>query len=325
MTNDKMKLRPKTEFNINPHKMEFDFPEFKIGIAEYDEGPTGCTVFAFDKRVNVAIDIQGGSCATIHTPYNYTVLDTICFAGGSQYGLEAASGVMAERYKERGYSTHWNDIAIVSGAIIYDYAYRNNSIYPDKALGRTAYKSAKPNVFYMGRRGAGRNATVGNGFNLMHGEMSGQGAAYKRINDVKIAVFTVVNSLGAIVDRKGNVVRGHFNQETNTRYKATLEEMEEWINKGTPPYDMSNMGNTSLNLVVTNQMLSSIELKQLAKQVHSSMARVIQPFHTLYDGDILYAVSTGQIKDSNLNSVALGTIASELMCEAVLNSYEDYE
>ena len=64
-----------------------------IGVAEYDEGPTGCTVFHFPGPALVAMDVRGGSVGTIMEGDGLT--DAICLAGGSLYGLEAATGVAA--------------------------------------------------------------------------------------------------------------------------------------------------------------------------------------------------------------------------------------
>jgi L-aminopeptidase/D-esterase-like protein len=49
------------------------------------------------------------------------------------------------------------------------------------------------------------------------------------------------------------------------------------------------------------------------------MARAIQPFHTVYDGDVLWAVSTGEVDNPALNDVALGALASEVAWDAVLS------
>ena len=70
-------------------------------------------------------------------------LDALCFAGGSLYGLEAAAGVAAELFARRQYATGWLDIAIVRGAVIFDFPPRSNAIYPDKALGRAALAAAR--------------------------------------------------------------------------------------------------------------------------------------------------------------------------------------
>ena len=78
--------------------------------------------------------------------------------------------------------------------------------------------------------------------------------------------------------------------------------------------------NTTISLVVTNQQMSFAELQRFGMQVHTSMARAIQPFHTINDGDTLFAVTTGDVMSEELTVDQLGAHASELMWDAVLAS-----
>lgn len=314
VTNDNTHLMPKTEF-VGP-VLQFDFPSLHIGIAEYEEGPTGCTVFYFPNGAKSVVDVRGGLPGTVQ---GITAADggtsAICFAGGSLYGLEAVTGVSAEIFAQSGYS----GVHSVRGAIIYDF-FRANWIYPDKTLGRAALRAAKPSVFPLGSRGAGRSATCGKWLlKPFEWESAGQGGAFRQTGPTKVAVFSVVNSLGAIMDRKGNVVRGHYNPQTGKR-----QTLLDTVNL--PPSDDEStnpsVGNTTLTLVVTNQKLNMAELRQLAKHVHSSMTRAIYPFHTSADGDVLYAVTTDEVDNPDINHFVLSHIASELAWDAVLNCFE---
>src|SRR5207244_11506617 len=135
----------------------------------------------------------------------------------SLYGLEATAGVAAELLAQREYRTGWMDIPIVAGAIVFDWGRRDNAVYPDKELGRAALRSAREGLFPLGPRGAGRSATAGQLLAYDEGEPAGQGGAFRRVGETKIAVFTVVNAIGAIVDRDGTVVRGHYDREAGER------------------------------------------------------------------------------------------------------------
>lgn len=315
-TNDALALTPRTAFS-GP-ALHFDFPSFAIGVAEYPEGPTGCTVFAFGHSAVGGVDIRGGAHATLYTEplqNGEGKLDAICLAGGSFYGLEAATGVAAELLAQRDYSAHWGNVALVSGAIIYDYGPRDNAIYPDKALGRAALKAARPGIFPLGPRGAGRSATVGKWLQKPYrSEHAGQGGAYREIKGVKVAAFTVINAVGAIVDRQGRVVRGSLDPSTGERPRVA--------DVGLPPPPPP--GNTTLTVVVTNQILGGWSLRQLARHVHTSMARAIEPLHTISDGDVLYAVTTNEVtQEDGLNEYVLSVLASETAWDAVLASYCD--
>jgi L-aminopeptidase/D-esterase-like protein len=303
-------LTARTEFD-GP-ALEFDFPSFRVGIAEYDEGPTGCTVFHFLERAACATDVRGASAATIG---GYELVDAICLAGGSAYGLEAATGVAAGLFAARGYSRAWTDIALVSGAILFDFGRRESAVYPDKTLGLVAFEHARPGVFPLGARGAGRSATVGKAIAYEQGEPSGQGGAFMQAGPTKLAVFTAVNALGAVVDRDGRVVRGNLDPDRGER-RGYLDALRERLDEGEPP--APEPGSTTLTVVVTNQQLPMRELRQLGRQVHGSMARAIQPFNAIFDGDVLYAVTTGEVENPALDVTALGALGSELAWDAVL-------
>jgi 6-aminohexanoate-oligomer endohydrolase len=315
-TNDTRALVPRTE--LDGPKLEIEFPGLEIGCAEYDEGPTGCTVLSFlPDGCSCAVDVRGGAPGTIGAHYEW--VHAICLAGGSLYGLEAATGVAAEIFARRGYATGWLDIPLVAAAIVFDYGGRDNGIYPDKELGRAALRAARPGVFPLGRRGAGRSATVGKTFEYSEGEPGGQGAAYRRIGDVRVAVFTVVNAVGAIVDRGGTVVRGHLDAASGLR-RGLVAGVEERLAAGTPVRPLPS--STTLTVVVTNLRLEGRSLRSLGRQVHASMARAIHPFHALVDGDVLFAVTTNTAESPLLESIGLGVVASELAWDAVLSSME---
>jgi 6-aminohexanoate-oligomer endohydrolase len=295
-TNDLVHPVPRTEVP-GGRVLEFDFPGLEIGIAEYDEGPTGCTVFSFGRRASVAIDVRGGSPDV--SAGHREVIEAVCFAGGSLYGLEASAGAAAEFFAKRGYSTKWTDIALVSGAILFDYGQRTNAIYPDKELGRAAVRVMRQGRFPLGARGAGRSATASHGAGA---ELAGQGGAYRESGPTKILAFVVVNAYGCIVDRAGKIVRGKP--------------------AGPAPGRVPQSTNTTLSLVVTNQKLDHLQLQSVGRQVHASMARGIQPFHARWDGDVNYTVSTQEIANDDLDEVALGELASDAMWDAILASYD---
>jgi L-aminopeptidase/D-esterase-like protein len=310
-SNDDLALVPRTDFD-GP-RLEFDFPGLEIGVAEYDEGPTGCTVLHFRDGASCSTDVRGGSPGTIGGDYEW--VHAICLAGGSLYGLEAATGVAAELFARREYRTGWLDIPIVAGAIIFDFGPRENAVYPDKELGRAALRAAREGVFPLGTRGAGRSATAGKTFEYSEGEPAGQGGAFRQVGETRIAVFTVVNAVGAVLDREGNVVCGHLDQATGVR-RGLVPGVEERIGAGVPVRPLP--GNTTLTVVATNQRLDQRSLRTLGRQVHASMARAIQPFHTLVDGDVLFAVSTNEVESPLLESIGLGVVASEVAWDAVL-------
>ena len=314
--------------------LELDFPGLRIGVAEYDEGPTGTTVFEFSETVKAAADVRGGAPGTVNAsvPGNAReehLIDAVVFSGGSWYGLAAATGA-ANAIKDRRIAGGEPDyVAGVLGAIIYDVGWRRFSrVTPDERLARAALAAAEPGRFPLGARGAGRFAMQGLYYNWYDSlsswstwAHSGQGGAFRTLGPTKLAVFTVVNSVGAIVDRQGRVVR--CTRNATEQECPTIEELlardQASLGASIPP-GPEVQSNTTLTLVVTNQKLEFWALQRLARQVHGSMARAIQPFATQYDGDVLYAVTTDEVDNPDLGEMDLAVAASELAWDAVLAS-----
>lgn len=310
--------------------LTFDFPSIKIGIAEHDNGPTGVTVFYFPEGALAVVDVRGGSPGAVNTPAlsggsNQKNLTALVFAGGSDYGLSAQGGV-ADAIKSETHQDHVMDYGrAIAGAVIYDlgarrYKYNTHEEYYN--LGKQAIQSVESGKFPLGAYGAGRLAVQGSFFGDC--QPSGQGAAVTEVmvngKKVKIGVFTVVNSIGSIVDKQNNVVRPNHPDEEKINIHDRLSEFEK---NYIPASIINTRKNTTLTLVVTNLFLNNYELNRLAIQVHASMARVIQPFNTFEDGDILYAVSTQEV-NSGKNKIddipIIGTVASRLAWDAVLSS-----
>ena len=314
--------------------LEFDFPGLEIGVAAYPEIPTGCTVFNFDvdifpAGVMLELDIRGGAPGYSGA---YDMINAISLAGGSVYGLEAAAGVSAELFAQGGY----RDLVTVAGGVIYDISaveepngFRHLGIYPDKALGQEAVRAARPGRFPLGNKGAGSGAYVGQWANWPYArERGGQGGAFRQIGAIKVAVFTVVNALGVIVDRQGQVVRGGLDSRTGERTtpvqdaEAILSEKMARLQPDLAPLPGGLTRHTTLTVLVTNVAFPRELLRQMGRQVHSSMARAIQPFHTPDDGDILFTATTGEVAADGVDSTALGVIASELAWDAVLDCFD---
>jgi len=313
--------------------LDFQFDAVQVGIAEYSEGPTGVTVLYFPSKVIAAVDVRGGSPGTSGTDtlrfgYDTPAVDAIVFAGGSLYGLEATEGVRGELLATRRRDASRFNIANVLGAIIYDFPYRTNSVYADRELGRAALRAARSGRVPLGPQGAGRSASVGKYFGYTFGETAGQGAAFRQVGATKILVVTVVNALGVIVDRQGNVVRGNRDPQSGARTHVTADlnngvglrkrQLELKPRAGEPT--VSPEANTTLTVVVTNQRLGYSDLQRLAVQAHTSMARAIQPFQTRRDGDVLFAVTSAEIDNPALDAADISTLAGELAWDAVLAS-----
>jgi L-aminopeptidase/D-esterase-like protein len=309
--------------------LTFDFPSVQVGVAEYEEGPTGATVILFRRPVMAAVDVRGGAPGTVNTDLlrlglDGPVVDAITLAGGSAYGLSVATGVanaLKDKITDPG---NWKNIAVVPAAIIFDLGSRRyNAVTPDEKLGRAALDAVRSGWVPLGARGAGRFAMQGSYLgDIQH---SGQGAAFRQLGEIKVLVVTVVNAYGSIVDRNGRMLRctrpvaGGCGPIVE-RIAARLAALE--VSKSADVDAARHAGltaNTTITVLVTNQTLPHWGLQRLAVQVHNSMSRAIQPFGTEFDGDTLFAVSTGEV-NSKVGTADLGTLASEAAWDAILAS-----
>ncbi len=312
--------------------LHFDFPEVQVGSAENPDGPTGLTVFYFPKGAQAAIDVRGGSVGTFFTQEKMhqgeAYLDGIALSGGGILGMEAIAGVVSSLFAKENKTT-FSKMPLISGAVIFDFTPRTNAIYPDKALGEKAFANLKAGVFKQGKSGAGVSATVGKLLGDSY-QSAGQGAAFAQIGKTKIAVFTVVNAVGVILDEKGQVIDHRDNPLTLEKLHDKTQDLLQQEKKPFQP----GAKNTTLTVVVINEKLAPRHLQQLGKQVHHALSQVIYPYATILDGDVLYTVSTRSIEsdlyapgadidtDVNTKFIYLGMVAGELAKKAVWAAVE---
>lgn len=320
-SNEDLPLRP--VHGRGRAQVPFDLPGVLVGTAEYAEGPTGATVVSIPRGARTYTDRRGGAVGAIGLyPFNHA----ICLAGGSVYGLTAAAGVSSALFERIGHRARFDELQLVSGAIIYDFSVRDNAVRPDEALGRAALEAARADTVEVGRVGGGAAASAGK-VDPSRIEFTGQGAAFRQVGEVKILVVTVLNPYGVVVDRDGTIVRGNYDARTGER-RHVVEDQEAALAASRPTASVA--GNTTVTAVVTNARLDDGQLRQFALQVHSSMHRGIQPFHTPLDGDTLFALTTDEV-DVPLSprtrhgrqwpdTAAVAAIAGEVAWDAVLSA-----
>lgn len=299
---------------------EFDFDAFEVATAEMTGSETGMTLFRFPNPARAAVDVRGGSAAlressVLEPGSAFPVIDALVFAGGSTYGLDAASGVMEAIHREREARTDFMSIPAVPAAIVYDYSGRADGVFPNAELGRLAFQKLTRNRIQVGGVGAGRNVSVGKVFGRDFAEPSGQGAAFVRWGTGRFFGLTVLNALGNILDLDGRIIAGNLNRNTGTResvYDRTMAHQQ-----SVPGV----RGNTTVSVLITDMPLSHASLQRLAMMAHVAMGRVIEPFQTPYDGDALFCISTDTTSPQiELAGAEMGAVAGRVMQSAVLNA-----
>lgn len=274
---------------------------------------TGCTLIYFPEGGIGCVDVRGGSAATRedHSISSMNVsgwVDAIVFAGGSTYGLESASGVMQKIFEKRKFSTLFNDIPSVPAACVYDFRNRSTACYPDIEMGRKAFDFLQADYVEVGEVGAGTNVYVGKILKDCVPEKSGLGAHYMEFNGCSILAITTVNAFGNVIDFSGQIIKGSLDQQGQRKSISHAQS-------NTNPQS----GNTTISCLVTNAKMTRTELNRLAIMVHTSMARVIEPFHTPFDGDVLYAVVPNGEQKEIADFIGFSSACSLSMQKAVLS------
>jgi L-aminopeptidase/D-esterase-like protein len=241
----------------------------------------------------------------------------VLLSGGSAFGLAAADGVM--RYLEEigvGFDTRVARVPIVPTAILYDLALGNPQARPDAAMGYAACQAASDNPVTEGNVGAGTGATVGKVLGPERAMKSGLGSAAVRLSGgLIVGALVAVNPFGDVVDpRNGEILAGAREPDSDA-FANTLTVMKRSPSRGKA--DVTS--NTVIGVVATNALLSKEQAGKVAQMAQDGIARTVRPAHTMFDGDTLFAVSTGQVAaDVNL----VGAVAAEVIAETVLRAVQ---
>jgi L-aminopeptidase/D-esterase-like protein len=238
----------------------------------------------------------------------------ILLAGGSAFGLEAASGV--RRYLERagaGVVTPAGRVPIVPAAIIYDLGLGKAHVRPDLAMGEAAAAAATTDPVKEGSVGAGTGATVGKVLGMRQAMKSGLGSFTVTLpGGVLVSSLVVVNAFGDVRDpATGKIVAGARKSPASREF-ANAEE----VLKQRPPAPLVR-ANTTLAVVATNARLDKVEASKLAEFASLGMARAIWPVNTMLDGDTTFALSMGTLR-ADIN--ALGSAAAEAVVQGILRA-----
>ena len=290
-----------------------DVPGIEVGHAQNKKALTGCTVILCRKGAVTGVDVRGGAPGTRETdllnPGNLVQkVHAILLAGGSAFGLDAASGVM--RYLEEnqvGFKTHEAMVPIVPSAILYDLDLGDPKIRPDAKMGYQACVNASSDEADEGVVGAGTGASVGKMLGHKHAMKSGVGSASIHLGrGIVVGAIAAVNALGDIYDpNTGEFVAG-------IRHKRkTLK----WMRMSS--YIPRFRRNTVIGAVAVNANFSKADMTRIAQMAHDGMARAIRPSHTQYDGDTIFALATGG-KRADLSTV--GAFAAEAFATAIIRA-----
>ena len=296
----------------------------KVGQAENQDAMTGCTVVLClgDGAVG-GVSVRGAAPGTRETdllrPGNLVEkANAVVLAGGSAFGLEAASGVM-NQLERMGYGIDMGvaRVPIVPSAILYDLEIGDPRVRPDAEMGRQALMNAKKGM-RQGCYGAGCGCTVGK---LVPGgkpQKSGVGSASITLPEgVTVGAVVAVNAVGDVYHPHTGQLLGCAHMPDGTPIPA--DALLFGHTPGSKQLRIQAGANTTIGVIATDCRLTKEQANRLADVGHDGYARTIRPVHTQMDGDTLFALGTGSV-DKDVNFVKICAAAAEVTARAIANA-----
>lgn len=287
-------------FRPGPRNLITDVAGLAVGNAQDHRLKSGVTALLCDPAAVASVKILGGAPGTRETdilePDTMTgTVNALVLAGGSAFGLDAASGVQAWlRERGRGFEVRGHLVPIVPAAILLDLPNggdKNWGRYPPyREMGYAACEAASAD-FAIGTSGAGTGA-------LTAGLKGGLGSASAVLpNGIIVGALVAVNAVASVTVGRG----AHF-------WAAPFEQGDEFGGLGLPhpmPADATEVllkhrevlkpgANTTIAIVATDAKLTKAEARRMAIGAHDGFARAIWPVHTPVDGDLVFGVATGR-------------------------------
>jgi L-aminopeptidase/D-esterase-like protein len=301
----------------------------KVGHHTLEERPTGCTVVLTEAGAVAGVDVRGSAPGTRETDLLDPVatvdrVHAIVLAGGSAFGLDAATGVV--RYLDErkvGFDVGITKVPIVPAAILFDLGVGDRpEVRPGADCGYKAAQAATSGPIGEGNVGAGAGATVGKIAGRERAMKGGIGTASVALpNGLVVAALVAVNAVGDVVDpATGKVVAG-----VRTEDGKTLADARAILRSGAPAA-RSREENTTIGVVATNARLTKAQATKVAQMAQDGLARSIYPVHTPFDGDTIFALSLGSWPEGGETNVSLvGALAAEATADAILSAVRNAE
>lgn len=296
-------------------------PGIRVGQVTHLEGGTGCTVILCPEGTVGGVDQRGGAPGTRETDllrptHHVNTVNAVVLSGGSAFGLASADGAI--RYLEErgeGYRSGAGFIVpIVPAAIIFDLSVGQPGVRPDAQMGYEACVAASDDPVQQGTVGAGTGCRVGAMHGNAHATKGGVGSACVWIDDaLVVAALVVVNAVGDVIDEQGQIIAGLREAPDSDRFVGMLEALRAVARLRERP----NRENTVIGVVATNAQLTKEEANKVAQMANSGVAQAVRPAHTMYDGDTMFALATGEIA---ANVTVIGAFAAEAVAQAIRNA-----
>ncbi len=295
-----------------------DIEGVSVGHASDFEALTGVTVILAPEGMTGGVAINGFATSTrqidaLSPSHIVPKVHAICLTGGSAFGLDAASGVM--RYLEEmgsGFDVGIAKIPIVPTAAIFDLRVGSAMRRPDRDMGYLACEHAAIGEIAEGSVGAGTGATVGKFYGIDQAMKGGIGVAAERgRGGLIVGALAVVNAFGDVRDPlTGKILAGARVASDSMAFADTRKLMRRGVPRPSPAFQ-----NTTIGVILTNAKLDKQGASIVAKMAGPGILKTVSPGHTLYDGDIVFSLSAGQIE---IDFQTVGFMAEEVLAQAVV-------
>ena len=294
------------------------FPVSKSGITPIVDAITGCTVVRCPPKTVGAVDVRGGAPGTRETDmlqaHNLVEeVTAVLLSGGSAFGLASADGVM-RWHVERGLGYRSRSgvvVPIVPAAILFDLTIGDSAVRPDAAAGYQACEAATSEPVPMGSVGAGTGARVAAIRGDERASKGGIGsAAIELPGGLIVAALMAVNAVGNVIDENGQIIAG-LRSGDGKGFDSVLEAMTAMMSEHYAP---SANESTVIGVVATNGKLNKAQAHKVAQMAHDGLARAVCPAHTMFDGDTIFALATGQVA---ADPTIVGAYAAEMVSLAI--------
>lgn len=300
-----------------------DVPGIRVGHAVSTVGHTGCTVILVERGAIAGLDIGGSAPGMRETemlnPTNMVMrIHAVLLTGGSTFGLNAAGGVQ-QFLQERdiGFTASTGVIVpIVPTAVIFDLDVGKPRIYPDRDMGLAASEGATEDASPEGRVGAGIGATVGKVLGSDSAMRGGLGTASVRLaNGVTVGALAVCNAWGDVVDpRRSQILAGARQPDDPERFLDTESYIFGQTELATRYFGMD----TTLCVVATDGAFTREQITKIAMMAQDGIPRVVRPSHTMFDGDVVFALSTLGRPTQAVDVNIVGSVAARLVETAIV-------
>lgn len=297
--------------------MDINVRGIRIGHASDFNGLTGCTVVLCEDGAVAAMDLRGTASGSRQVDSLYPLhlvekAQGVLLAGGSGFGLQATDGVV--RYLEergKGFNVGVGVVPIVPTAIVFDLLLGDPKARPTATMAYQACQDARAEDIPEGSVGAGTGTKVGNLGGITRAMKGGFGLATQSARgDLEIFAAVVVNAFGDIRDyHTGEILAGVRTDDRSLALADSTALLRTWADAAPPLFQ-----NTTLAVVGTNAVMTKVEATKVAQMALNGLVKTVSPALTLYDGDILFILATGECR-ADLNLV--GYLSELAVAEAI--------